>query len=79
METRRYVLKNRFDVFIDYFTVSVGSDGMVNFLADPYRYVRDALDPPRPKSLECTPNPKAWIARAAMGGEDVGAEVTDND
>ena len=75
MVTRRIILKTRFDVFIDYFTVRIDDEGNAHFLADPYRYVRYALEPPKPKSLECTPQPKAWIPRAALGG-GVGAEVT---
>ncbi len=74
--TRRIVLKNRFDVFIDYFTVKSDENGRVFFFADPYRYVRDALKPPPPQSLECTPNNAQFIPRskAALGGEDVGVD-----
>ncbi|MCL2326320.1 MAG: L,D-transpeptidase family protein [Proteobacteria bacterium] len=75
-ETRRYVFKNRFDVFIDYFTVRATDDGTVYFLADPYRYVRDVLEPPSAKSLECTPQPKAWIARTPGMGDEAGADTT---
>lgn len=78
MVTRRIVLKTRFDVFIDYFTVRVDDDGNAHFLADPYRYVRYALEPPKPESLECVPEPKAWIPRAALGG-GVGAEAAPAD
>lgn len=78
MVTRRIVLKTRFDVFIDYFTVRIDEDGNAHFLADPYRYVRYALEPPKPKALECEPQPKAWIPRAALGG-GVGAEITPTD
>ena len=73
LEPRRFHLKNRFDVFIDYLTVRVDDDGIVYFLADPYHYVRDALEPPSARSLQCTPNPKGWIPRAALQG-DVGAD-----
>lgn len=75
LQTRRIVLKNRFDVFIDYFNVRVDDDGIVYFLADPYRYIRYALTPPKPKELECKPQPRAWIARTAVGG-GVGADST---
>lgn len=76
MQNRRIVLKKRFDVFIDYFTVSASEDGMVYFLADPYRYVRDEINPPSEKSRQCEPNPKTWIARKAVGGDDVSVEVS---
>lgn len=74
--TRRIVLKNRFDVFIDYFTVKSDENGRVFFFADPYRYVRDALNPPAPQSLECTPSNAQFIPRskAALGGDDVGVD-----
>ncbi len=75
LEPRRFHLKNRFDVFIDYLTVRVDDEGIVYFLADPYHYVRDALEPPSRKSLECTPNPKGWIPRTSLQG-DVGADVS---
>lgn len=80
LKTRRIVLKNRFDVFIDYFNVTVDADGHANFLADPYRYVSDALNPPSARSLECSPKTKAWIARMPAGvasGEDIGVEADD--
>ena len=73
LQPRRYHLKTRFDVFIDYLTVRVDDDGIVYFLADPYHYVRDALEPPSAKSLQCTPNPKGWIPRTSLQG-DVGAD-----
>ncbi len=76
LEPRRFILKTRFDVFIDYFTVRVDDDGIVYFLADPYRYVKDALEPPSAKSQKCVPNPRVWIARGASAGADVGADAT---
>jgi len=76
LQTRRYNLRERFDVFIDYFTVRATDDGVVYFLADPYRYVRDVLEPPSLRSLECTPQPKTWIARTPGMGDDVGADTT---
>lgn len=72
--TRRIVLKTRFDVFLDYFTVKADETGLVYFFADPYHYVRDALEPPNPKSLECVPQPREWIARPPSG-DDVGVEI----
>ncbi|MBQ9395576.1 MAG: L,D-transpeptidase family protein [Proteobacteria bacterium] len=63
LQPKRFILKNRFDVFIDYFTVRVDDDGLVYFLADPYRYVRYALEPPKARDLQCTPKQKEWIAR----------------
>ncbi len=75
LEPRRFILKTRFDVFIDYFNVRVDDDGLVYFLADPYRYIRYALEPPKEKDLKCKPNPKAWIARTSLQG-DVGADTT---
>ncbi len=75
LKTRRIVFKKRFDVFIDYFTVRVDDEGLVYFLADPYRYIRYALEPPKAKDLHCKPQPKAWIARTSLqGGADVGAD-----
>lgn len=76
MEPKRFVLKNRFDVFIDYFTVRVDDEGLVYFLADPYRYVRYALEPPKARDLQCTPKQKEWIARNPAQN-DPGAD-TDN-
>ena len=70
--TRRFVLKNRFDVFIDYFTVKADEAGRVHFFADPYRYVRDALEPPTAKERSCTPRKFTFVPRErAAGGEDV--------
>ena len=63
LQPKRFILKNRFDVFIDYFTIRVDDDGLVYFLADPYRYVRYALEPPKARDLQCTPKQKEWIAR----------------
>lgn len=73
LQPRRFILKTRFDVFIDYFNVRVDDDGVVYFLADPYRYIRYALEPPSAKELKCKPQPKAWIARTSLQG-DVGAD-----
>lgn len=72
LEPRRYMLKKRFDVFIDYFNVRVDENGLVYFLADPYHYVRDALHPPTEQSLKCEPQPRAWIPRTRG---DVGADI----
>ena len=69
--TRRIVLKNRFDVFIDYFTVKADEAGRVYFFADPYRYVRDALEPPSPRHLVCKPSNVAFVPRERAGGEDI--------
>lgn len=74
-QTRRYVLKNKFDVFIDYFTVRVDDDGLVYFLADPYHYVKDALNPPTEKQLTCTPAKREKIERISLQQEeDVGTD-----
>ncbi len=74
-QTRRIVFKNRFDVFIDYFTVRMDDDGLVYFLSDPYHYVKDALNPPSAKSLSCKPSNKAFIQRTSlMQGDDVGSD-----
>ncbi|MGI5829360.1 MAG: L,D-transpeptidase family protein [Bradymonadia bacterium] len=83
LKPRRIVLKNRFDVFSDYYTVTVDEADYVNFLADPYRYVRDAIDPPR-KIKDCTPVEKTRLARPNPDGslpppegetDDVGTEM----
>lgn len=79
LNPRRIVFKHALDVFIDYFTVRAHGDGRVEFFADPYRYVKDGLNPPSEKSQECEATPRAWIARAAGGGDDVGVDVSDND
>lgn len=78
-QTRRIVFKNKFDVFIDYYTVRVDDDGLVYFLSDPYRYVKDALNPPTPKQQQCKPSLKQWIPRTSLqqGGEDVGSDGED--
>lgn len=76
LQPRRFILKNRFDVFIDYFTVRVDDDGIVNFLADPYRYVKYALEPPKAKELSCKPNPKAWVARKPAAADPGADEPT---
>ena len=77
-QTRRIVFKNRFDVFIDYFTVRVDDAGLVYFLSDPYHYVKDALNPPTAKQLQCKPSEKKFIPRTSLqqGGEDVGSDET---
>lgn len=76
LETKRFVLKNRFDVFIDYFTVRTDDEGLVHFFADPYKYIRYELDPPKPSELRCKPKPKAWIARTSLqAGGDAGADA----
>lgn len=83
LKPRRVVLKNRFDVFSDYYTVRVDEVGSVHFLADPYRYVGDAIDPPR-KQRDCKPAQKVKLARPNADGslpvpegltEDVGTEM----
>ena len=73
LQPHRFILKNRFDVFIDYFTVRVDDEGIVNFLADPYRYVKNVLEPPKASELSCKPNPRAWVARKPAGA-DPGAD-----
>ena len=73
-ETMHFDFKTRFDVFIDYFTVRVDDEGAVHFLADPYRYVKYAIEPPSPKTLACTPRPRTVIPRPNERGEDVGAD-----
>ena len=72
LETRRFMFKTRFDVFIDYFNVRIDDDGTVNFLADPYHYIRDALNPPSPASIACVPKQTTWIPRTRG---DVGADI----
>ena len=55
---RQIGLKRPLDVFIDYFTVRVDDQGRAHFLADPYRYVKDAMDPPTARSQRCRPEEK---------------------
>ena len=72
LEPRRFMFKERFDVFIDYFNVRIDEDGTINFLADPYHYIKDAIDPPSPQSIACVPKQTTWIPRTRG---DVGADV----
>ncbi len=81
---KRILFKRRFDVISDYYTVRVDDAGLVHFLADPYRYVQYALNPPSSRALKCTPKEKEILARPnadgtfdvpAGDGEDVTVEV----
>ncbi len=76
-QTRHINFKKKFDVFIDYFTVRVDDNGLVHFLADPYHYVKDALNPPTEKQLQCKPAERKYIQRTSLqkgGGDDVGSD-----
>ena len=77
-QTRRIVFKNKFDVFIDYFTVRVDDEGFIYFLSDPYHYVKDSLEPPTAKQLQCKPTEKKLIPRTSLqqGGDDIGSDET---
>ena len=66
LQPKRFNFKERFDVFIDYYTVRVDKDGNACFLADPYRYVRDVIDPPDPKTLKCTPKASEKLSRPSL-------------
>lgn len=49
-------LKTAIDVFIEYHTVSVDDEGMPNFLADVYRIIKDAIEPPSALDRRCDPS-----------------------
>ncbi len=77
MRTRRVVFSESIDVFIDYFNVRVDDQGLVHFLADPYRHIQNHITPPTPQSLRCTPKERVILSRPGTeeAGEDVGDDV----
>ena len=54
-EEHSITLNESIPVHVEYYVVRVDDEGRANFLADIYRYDRDRLNPPNPRSLRCTP------------------------